>query len=112
MKRDIVVTIYMSHPDDGTENYDRDIKLEVRCTPGRPMHWPSPSCETGCPAEDAEFEIQSAIYDDDKSIVPESVIEKLKWSDIEYKAGEMAEDVREGMLEDRDDFRRDRELTR
>ena len=112
MNRKTDVTIFMSHPDDGTDNYDRDIRLIVRCTPSRPMHWPSPSCETGCPAEDAEFEIQSAIYEDDKTIVPDSVIELLKWSDIEYKAAEMAFEQDEAAKEDRDDFRRDRELTR
>lgn len=95
MSRATFVTISMSHPDDGTENYDRDISMVVRCTPGSKMHWPSPSCETGCPAEPAEFEVYSAIYMDDKSTVPESVVEMLDMDKIEEKASEMAAEKEE-----------------
>ena len=113
MSKHTTVYVDTSCPDDGSDNYDRDIRIEVRCSPGRPMHWPSPRCETGCPAEDAEFEIIGAMFTDGaKEKVPDATMEKLDLQRIEEQAAELAADQADAAREDRDDFRRDRDLDR
>jgi hypothetical protein len=86
------VTITMFHPDDGTENYEREMEIFVRCTPGDTGHTtPRYGC-AGCPPEPPEFEVIGGIYIDDKMPITDEVLERLDAQAIEQQASEIASD--------------------
>jgi hypothetical protein len=94
MKRHTTVYVDWSCPDDGTDNYDRDIRIEVRCHPGSAGHTdPHYDC-AGCPPEPPEYEIIGAIFIDDKKPLPESTMDKM-FADEKYvnRIEEMASEL-------------------
>lgn len=73
-----MTTVYVdwSCPDDGP-NYDRDIRIEVRCSPSSKGHTdPHYDC-AGCPPETPEYEIVGAVFLDDKKPVLDATMEKM-----------------------------------
>jgi len=94
MSKHFTVYVDWSCPDDGTDNYDRDIRIEVRCHPGSKGHTdPTYDC-AGCPPEPPEFEIVGAIFLDDKKPLPELTMDKLL-ADAKYvqRIEEMASEL-------------------
>lgn len=116
MKKHTTVYIDWSCPDDGTDNYDRDIRIEVICHRGYKGHfYPTYDCG-GCPPEPPEYEIVGAIFLDDKKPLSNDTMQKIYDDEkyvqrIEEMAAEKVYDQDQAAMEDRDDFRRDRELT-